>query len=258
MKTKITAVLIMILLSLSGSLRAQESIPVPGGFVNDYAGILSNQEKGRLESLFFELEKKTTAQAAVVILKTTGSFDIETYAVKLFEQWGLGQKGKDNGILLLFALEDRQMRIEVGYGLEGAVPDALAKKIIADIILPLFKEGKYAQGIMNGGLAIAKLTAKEYEVELAGFNDFSSIKLPKLASPMENFLRLFGTFIFFLLLFGLRSGFFWWMILAPGTNRRRGGYWYGSGYGGQSGGFGGGFGGFGGGMSGGGGAGGRW
>lgn len=256
MKTKIAAVLILIL--VAGSLCAQERFPAPEGFVSDFAGILSNQEKGKLETLFFELEKKTTAQAAVVILKTTGSFDIETYAVKLFEQWGLGQKGKDNGILLLFALEDRQMRIEVGYGLEGAVPDAMAKQIIADIIVPSFKEEKYSEGIIAGSLVAAKLTAKEYGVELAGFNDFASIELPKPASPMENFLRLFGTLIFFLLLFGLRSGFFWWMILAPGTNRRRGGYWYGSGYGGQSGGFGGGFGGFGGGMSGGGGSSGRW
>lgn len=252
MKIRLT-ILFLVLLAAS-SLYAQERLPSPTGFVNDFAQVLSPEDKGKLEVLFSELDGKTTAEVAVVTMDTTQPLDIESYAVELFEKWGIGKKGKDNGILLLVALQDRKVRIEVGYGLEGAVPDALAKQIITGVITPSFKRGKYSEGIVGGSVAIVDLVAKEYDVTLSGFKDLPAVTPVPQKSPLSALFFL----LFFIMMFGLRWGFLWWAILAPGTHRRRGGFWYGSGLGGGSGGFGGGFGGFGGGFSGGGGASGGW
>lgn len=253
-KQKLRLILLFIILFAPTTLAAQEQLPRPVGFVNDFSGILSSEDRGKLKALFSELENKTTAEVAVVTIDTTRPLDIETYAVNLFAEWGIGKKGQDNGILLLVAVKDRKVRIEVGYGLEGAVPDALANQIITGIIVPAFKNGDYTRGVVGGSVAIVNLIAREYDVTLAGFKDLPTAPLPPKRSPLSSLLFL----LFFIMMFGLRWGFLWWAILTPGTHHRRGGFWYGSGYGGRSGGFGGGFGGFGGGFSGGGGASGGW
>lgn len=212
------------------------------GYVNDYANIISASDKSYLEKLLVQLEKKTTAEVAVVTLTTTQPYDIELYAVKLFEKWGIGKKGKDNGLLLLVALKDRKLRIEVGYGLEGAIPDAIAKMIIEKNIIPYFKRGNYSAGIVAGVNEIVSKILKEY-----GLSDSDLVGYEPLATSQEKGIANIIWFLFmFLLLFGLRSGFLFFWLLPPG-------YWS-SGRGG----FGGGFGGFGGGLSGGGGASGSW
>ena len=250
--------LTFILFVRPGSCQA-ENFPDYSGYVNDYANILSYETKSTLSALIYNLEKKTSAQIAIITIDTTKPLDIETYAVKLFEKWGIGQKGKDNGVLLLIAMEDRAMRIEVGYGLEGAIPDALAKIIIEDYIVPSFKKGDFNTGILKGSAGIAKLIAKEYNIELSDLNTLPvDVPLPEEPSPFESFINFVFTLIIIVLFLSLRMGFFWWWLLIPGSHRRRGGYWYGGGYRGNSGGFGGGFGGFGGGLSGGGGASGGW
>ncbi|MEE8360263.1 MAG: TPM domain-containing protein [Candidatus Omnitrophota bacterium] len=228
------------------------------GYVNDYAGVLTNENKHSLTALAGDLERKTSAQMAIAIIDTTQPLDIESYAVRLFEKWGIGARGKDNGVLLLVALRDRKMRIEVGYGLEGAIPDALAKIIITNYITPPFKAGDLNAGIANGAVGIAKLVAKEYDVELSEFGDLpSGVPLPQEPTPLQSALQLIFSIIMIVVFLSFRMGFFWLMLM-PGTHRRRGGYWHGGGYGGNSGGFSGGFGGFGGGLSGGGGASGGW
>jgi uncharacterized protein len=247
------ALLFLWLLICAGTLYAQDKLPSPTGLVNDFAGVLSGDDKGKLEALFLELQSKTGAEIAVVTIATTRPVGIERYAVDLFAKWGIGQKGKDNGILLLVALKDRKVRIEVGYGLEGAVPDALAMKIINTSILPSFKRGAYSQGIIQGSVALVDLVAREYKVTLSASEDLAS----RSAQGQKGSLP---TLVFFLLviMFGGLRGLFFWSILTSAGGRRRGGSWYGSGMGGSSGGFGGGFGGFGGGFSGGGGASGGW
>lgn len=236
-----------------------ERLPEYRGYVNDYAGILSYDTESRLSLLIGELERKTTAQIAVLTVDTTTPLDTETYAVKLFEKWGIGQKGKDNGALLLVATKDRTLRIEVGYGLEGAIPDALAKIIIEDYITPSFKEGDFDTGVIKGTVGLVKLIAKEYNVELSEIDKVPiEVPMPEKPSLLESILNFIFTVFIIIMFLSLRLGFFWWWFLIPGLNRRRGGYWYGGGYGGNSGGFGGGFGGFGGGLSGGGGASGSW
>ncbi len=253
----IIAAVFIEILSL-GAYAADASVPEYSGYVNDFAGIISAGNKAAITALAGELERKTTAQMAIVTVTTVLPLDIESYAVKLFAKWGIGAKGKDNGVLLLIAFRDRKMRIEVGYGLEGAIPDALAKIIITDYITPSFKQGDYSGGIAKGAVGIAKLAAKEYNVELSEFGTLpAGLPVPEEPTALESALRLIFTIVVIVLFLSLRMGFFWFLFL-PGSYRRRGGYWHGGGYGGNSGGFSGGFGGFGGGLSGGGGASGGW
>ena len=258
MRLRATLFIFLSLLCVTAApvLQAKESpLPKPAGFINDFAGIVSGEDRQRLEALAIEIEKKTTCEVTLVTIDSTKPYPIEDYAVRLFKEWGIGKKGKDNGVLLLIAKDDRKMKIEVGYGLEGAIPDALAKKIIAQYITPHFKEGNYSKGVLVGMAAIAGLIAKEYNVGLTG--GVPAVPLPQEETTAQKIFGLIFTVIFILLFLSLRMGFFW-LFFMPGTYRRRGGFWHGGGYGGNSGGFSGGFGGFGGGLSGGGGASGGW
>ncbi|MBU3911192.1 MAG: TPM domain-containing protein [Candidatus Omnitrophica bacterium] len=255
----ITCIALSFILFARPGICQTENLPDYTGYVNDYANILSYETKSTLSALMNNLEQKTTAQVAIVTIDTTKPLDIETYAVELFEKWGIGQKGKDNGVLLVIAMKDKTMRIEVGYGLEGAIPDALAKIIIEDYIVPSFKNSDFNTGILKGAVGIAKLVAKEYNIELNELGELPvNVPLPEEPSPLESFINFIFTLVIIILFISLRMGFFWWWFLIPGSYRRRGGYWHGGGYRGNSGGFGGGFGGFGGGLSGGGGASGGW
>ena len=232
----------------------------PSGYVTDDVGVMSASAQDQVSRLARALEQKTSAQLAVVTVSSTQPETIEQYAVRLFEQWGVGQKGKDNGVLLLVAVSDRKVRIEVGYGLEGVLTDAMSRSIIESYIVPEFKANRYPQGILSGATAIVSLIAQDAGVTLTGQEAAVYDRVHQQASPAASIFRLIFMLIFFLVLLSSRSGLLW--LLLFGSPYRRGGYWHGSGYrsgGGFGGGFGGGgFGGFGGGMSGGGGASGSW
>jgi uncharacterized protein len=146
---------------LSFSSFAYVKFPSPKGFVNDFVGILSSQEKQELESISASLRQKTGAELAIAIVKTVEPLDSKLYAVKLFENWGIGEKGKDNGVLLLVALEERRVEIEVGYGLEGVLTDARAGSILDDYAVPNFKQGKMGEGIIQSAKALSQVIAKE-------------------------------------------------------------------------------------------------
>ncbi|MFH1645872.1 MAG: TPM domain-containing protein [Candidatus Omnitrophota bacterium] len=158
------------------------------------------------------------------------------------------------------AVNDKQVRIETGYGLEGVLPDAVCHHIIYKLMLPKFRAGAFEEGILLGSAKIVDLIAQEHDIAI-DYDKTSSSLLYK-AEDYKKGASLIGTLFYlliFIVFFGLRSGLLFFWLLGP-TGRRRGGYWYGSGFGGGggSGGFGGGFGGFGGGLSGGGGASGGW
>lgn len=119
----------------------------PKGFVNDYAQLFNTEQKQNLETKLINFEKQTSNEIAVVTVKNLKGDVIENIAVELFEQWGIGKKGKDNGVLILVALDNRKMRIEVGYGLEGALTDAQSYWIIDKIMKPSFQQENYYQGI---------------------------------------------------------------------------------------------------------------
>jgi len=113
----------------------------PSGLVNDYAALLSPENRAALESKLEAFRDSSSNEIAVVTIKSLDGDAIENYAVKLFEDWGIGTEKNDNGLLLLVALDDRKMRIEVGYGLEGVLPDATANQIINKTLKPALQEG---------------------------------------------------------------------------------------------------------------------
>ncbi|MBI1812424.1 TPM domain-containing protein [Candidatus Peregrinibacteria bacterium] len=138
------------------------TVPPNQGFVTDRAGILTQQQKNDLEHALRAYRQQTSNEIAVVIVPKLGGEAIEDVGVQVGRAWGIGSKQKSNGILLLIAAEERRMTIQVGYGLEGAVPDLTAKAIIDRDITPLFRAGKYHEGILAGIDALEKNIGGEY------------------------------------------------------------------------------------------------
>lgn len=238
--------------------------PSPQGPVNDFAGVIDPQTKARMESLALEVEQKTGAALVVATFKSLNGRDLETLANELFQAWGIGRKGKDNGLLILIAVQERKLRIETGYGLEGILPDGKLGRIRDQWMVPFFKKGLYGPGLENGLRAIAGEVAREAGVELSGAGQPAQGRPPQ--EPGFNLLAVlvFALFLATVLLIRRR--------IKRGRFSAEGPYlpgiipWLGwssqsgpSDSGGNSfGGFGGSFGGFGGGMSGGGGVSGSW
>jgi len=150
-----------LLLAVSRGVAAQAPVPPLDARVTDVAGALSAAQKTVLEERLAVFEGEKGSQIAVLIVPTTAPEAIEQYSIRVVEQWKLGRKGVADGVLLLIALQDRKMRIEVGYGLEGVLPDLVAHRIIDEVIKPRFKQGDYYGGIEEGVGAIMKVIARE-------------------------------------------------------------------------------------------------
>lgn len=133
------------------------SFPAPTGFVNDFANVLTTEQKQILETNLVNFEKQTGNEISVAIIKNLNGDAIENVAVKIFEEWKIGKKGQDNGVLLLVAIDDRKLKIETGYGTEGKLTDGQAGEIIRNIIAPRFKQNDYFGGISDGVTAIEKI-----------------------------------------------------------------------------------------------------
>lgn len=137
------------------------SYPTPSGFVNDFASLYSSSFKQDLETNLSAFEKATGTEIAVATIKSLEGEDLETYAVELFDKWNIGEKGQDNGLLLLIAKEDRKVRIEVGYGLEPFITDGRAGQIIREQITPEFKKENYEIGTLNAIKELEKYIANK-------------------------------------------------------------------------------------------------
>jgi len=225
-----------------------QKLPRPIGYVNDFAGVIDEGSKQQIEGLAGALREKTGAEIAVVTVDTIAPYEsIEEYSVELASQWGIGKKGEDTGILILLAMQERKIRIEVGYGLEGIIPDGLAGEIVDRSILPSLKIGNYGEGMLKGVEAVSGIIAKEYNVDLGSYRLNES---KKYTSGRSGAATGFIVFIIIAFLFG--GGRFFWPLLFLGSMSRRG--FYGGGFGSGGGFGGGGFSGFGGGGFGGGGA----
>ena len=140
---------------------AEIAVPPLKARVTDLTATLTSDQRAALEQKLAALEARKGSQVAVLLVPTTQPETVEQYAIRVFDQWKLGRKGMDDGVLLLVAKNDRKLRIEVGYGLEGAIPDAIAKRVIDEDIVPLFKQGNFYGGISAGTDRVSKLIERE-------------------------------------------------------------------------------------------------
>jgi uncharacterized protein len=156
---RLAAGCLALLLCLPVFRAAATELPVPplSGRVVDPAGLLQANTRQQLETRLAALEQRKGAQVAVLLVPTTQPESIEEYAVRVFAAWELGRRGVDDGVLLVLARDDRRLRIEVGYGLEGVIPDAVAKRIIAEHVVPLLRQGDLDSGLLAGVTQIARL-----------------------------------------------------------------------------------------------------
>lgn len=151
------------LLLVVAALRAHADVAVPPleARVTDLTGSLTAQQRETLERELAAFEARKGAQIAVLLVPTTEPETIEQYGIRVAESWKLGREGIDDGALLLVAMKDRELRVEVGYGLEGVIPDAVAKRVIAEIIVPYFKQSDYYGGILAGVNRLMRLIEGE-------------------------------------------------------------------------------------------------
>lgn len=233
-----------------------QDLPNPANYVSDFAGVLSPDTQQRLNALCAEVDHQAHAQIAVVTIKSLDGDSIEDFATALEEKWKVGPKGSDRGVLLILAVKDRAYRIEVGYGLEGILPDGRAGGIGRQMI-PYLRQGAYDQAVTMAVGQIAQIIAADARINL---NTTAPRGPPPPQSRPLTFGQLIGlgVLLFLLVVFLMRAGGSGLLGFLIGTFL--GGRWGGGGPGGggDSGDGGGGFGGFGGGSSGGGGASGDW
>ncbi|UOQ98423.1 TPM domain-containing protein [Hymenobacter sp. 5317J-9] len=252
-------VLLWALTALGAAAQNTPPRPNPPRLVNDLAGLMQAGEADALERKLVAYDDSTSSQIAVVTVPTLDGDDVANYAQNLYESWGIGRKGKNNGILILVAQQEHVARIQTGYGLEGAVPDAIAKRIISNTLVPAFRQNQYYAGLDRATDQLIALAKGEYQAD------------PEDARPQRSrgssgsgfpFWAIIIVMVFIFIMLRNRGG-------GGGRGNRGfgggfvppiifGGGGFGGGGGWGGGGGGGGFGGFGGGSSGGGGASGSW
>lgn len=179
----------------------------PSADVNDYAGILSHDQRSQLEARCKELRSKSGAQLAVVTVTSLQGGQIDDFANKLFSQWGIGEKGKNNGLLLIVAMEDRKARVEVGYGLEPILPDALAGRVLNQNLFPAFKQKQYFEGLQASVNRLCEIVEKGEPASAADHLEGETLGLGEQLL-LTGFLSLFVAAGSFVGGIGLRSKVF--------------------------------------------------
>lgn len=214
----------------------------PKGAINDFANIIPDEYEAKMGRLANEVLLKTGTSIVVATFSTIGDNDINDFANRLYEAWGIGKKGEDRGVLILIALKERKIRIETGYGVEAILPDGLVGEILDTYAVPYLKKGEYGPGLYSTMLAVASVLAKEKGVSLS-----ENVEMKKRRIPLSLFFLVIMILILFFFPFSHRRAYRrrpYPFIFLGGPIGDGGGF----------GPFGGGFGGFGGGLSGGGGA----
>lgn len=289
-----TALTVLLICALPSAVFAYVSPGPATGFVNDFAHVISDATEQELETQLSSHQQETSNEVTIVTVPTIGDDYIEHYAVELFEEWGIGTEKNDNGVLVLLAVADRKVRIEVGYGLEGALPDSIADSIIRTQMVPALKNADYDTAARSASQAIVRAIKGEYaDSSTKGGNDDWVVPLVffglfilqwgaavlgrtkewwvggALGFVGSSAVAAFDPFGFSLFTYGLMiagltafGAFFDYVVSNTYQHDVRHDYdhpwWIGGGHGGSFGGSSGGFGGFGGGSSGGGGASGSW
>ena len=198
---RVTCAIVVAAISLDA-----QNLPKPAGRITDLANIIDSATESELDSRLDQLEQRTSSEIAVVTVPSLDGVPIEDYAVRLFKEWGIGQAQTDNGVLVLVAPNEREMRIEVGYGLEGILPDGLAGQIIRENFTPRFRDNDYDGGIRDGLNRVIDVVEKQQVLtpeELARFNEGSGADFPEWA--LIPFFGLFVTIGFGMVGIGLRT-----------------------------------------------------
>lgn len=237
-RISLLAVLVLFFIAIASPLRAaSQGIPQPNSdfFVLDQANVLDQTTEQLIIRTSASLQQKTKAQIVVVTVNSLNGTAPEEYALSILRGWGIGDKTLNNGLLILVSPTERVSRIEVGYGLEGALPDAKTGQIQDEYMLPYFQNNDYDKGILNGYSALAQEVAKEYQVTLE-INSPQALPVSSssAANPLPIWAEVVLVFLFILLFYLDRrffNGFFFGLILGMLLRGRGGG---GSGGGGGS------------------------
>jgi len=242
---KIAALILILGLTIFAS---ADNLPRPRGYLNDFANVVDNARSQQIESACASIKQSTGVEISVITIKSLDGSTIEQEGLRYLEGWGVGKKGEDNGVVIIVSVDDRKIRIETGYGMEGVLPDSKAGEIIRYDITPRFKQGDYGDGLLAAVYKIGKI---------AGGEVVTYADAPRKKSNIGGFIYIIILIILVISSFsrkrrGGNLGLLWFLT---GFGMGRSGGWGGSS--GSSGGFGN-FGGFGGGMGGGGGASGGW
>jgi len=253
-RSKLAALVIVLLACLASAGAESVSQLQPTGYVNDFADVLDQTTKARIEDIARQVDDKAHAQIAVVTIHSLDGMDIESFAVDLFKKWGVGYKATDRGVLILYAIQDRRSRIEVGYGLEPILPDGKVGSFQREAT-PLMRSGDYNKALLLVTSRVASVIGQDAGVEITGAQAQEPVEEPSepehgLSSGAIWAIVIIGFIV--LLTPPLRRLLFWMLfaqMIGGGGGHRGGGGGFGSG---------GGFGGFGGGSSGGGGASSSW
>jgi uncharacterized protein len=219
MRLRACVLVVIALAGLAGALYAAPSFPALTGRIVDQAEVLDASAEARLNTKLADLERKTSTQLVVVTLRSLQGYDIADFGYQLGRHWGIGQKGTNNGALLIVAPTDRKVRIEVGYGLEGTLTDAVSRLIIDNAILPRFRTGDFVGGIERGVDDIIQVLSGDAE----DFKQRAAQRSGRPAADREGFgsFVLVLLFLAFWLFIMLRS----WRRELFGRGRRRSGWW---------------------------------
>lgn len=237
-------VAVLLLVAVVAPLVAQSDLPQPRGYVNDFAGVIGSAEEEQMRRLAESVERATGAQVAVAVVESIDPYgSIEQYAIALAQAWGVGSGEEDNGVLLVLAMAERRVRIEVGYGLEGAITDGTAGAILDEAVLPALREERYGAGLLRGVEAISAEIAEAYQVDL---REYGAQEQPRSLSRSRGNSGGVGRIVYLLIfLFFFGGGRIFWplLFLTGGRGFFGGGFGSGRPSGGFSGFGGGGFGG---------------
>ena len=184
-----------------------QTLPKPSGRVTDLANVIDAGTEAEIVARLEQLERQTSSEIAIVTVPSLDGVPVDDYAVRLFKEWGIGQAKQDNGVLVLVAPNEREMRIEVGYGLEGILPDGLAGQIIREQFIPRFRDNDYNGGIRDGVARVVEIVEKQQVLtaeELAKFNDQSGADDVPVWIIIP-FMGLFVTIGFTMVGLGLRT-----------------------------------------------------
>lgn len=190
--------LLWAVVGFAGLARAEFVVPPLDGPVMDQIGLMTAGDRRALSNTLVEMNRSGKAQIQVLIVRDLGGEPIESVSIRVFDAWKLGQAKQDNGVLFLVSRADQKMRFEVGRGLEGAIPDVVAKRILADQVAPLFRAGRFSEGIVLGVSEIMQLADKEFAdtrplaQESRGGRDFFIIFLIVVVFIVLNIMRASG------------------------------------------------------------------